>query len=110
MFENARLGYWLRAARAGQRRLGAARALLIGHVFARQPRRLHRLEPNAQPATAASKRLVDRLGFRFEGLSPRVTKLDGSRRDHERWAITREHWVAQRHAGSLGGTQPRWKH
>ncbi|GAA3197616.1 GNAT family protein [Actinocorallia longicatena] len=49
---------------------------------------LHRLEADIQPANVRSKRLVERLGFRCEGLSPAYLRINGVWRDHERWAIT----------------------
>lgn len=54
--------------------------------------RLHRLEANIQPDNGASRRLVERLGFRREGFSARYLKIGGKWRDHERWAITAEEW------------------
>lgn len=54
--------------------------------------RLHRLEANIQPDNQPSRRLVESLGFRLEGYSPRYLKIRGRWRDHERWAITREEW------------------
>ena len=52
--------------------------------------KLQRIEANIQPDNMASIRLVKRLGFRYEGLSPRYLKVGGRWRDHQRWALLAE--------------------
>jgi ribosomal-protein-alanine N-acetyltransferase len=87
-FRNAYLGYWAGAAYAGQGYMTEGVGLVLAHAF--RVLKLHRVEANLQPENAASRALVQRLGFRLEGYSPRYLKVAGRWRDHERWAITRE--------------------
>jgi ribosomal-protein-alanine N-acetyltransferase len=47
---------------------------------------LHRLEADIQPGNRASLKLVEKAGFRREGLSPGFIFIDGQWKDHERWA------------------------
>jgi RimJ/RimL family protein N-acetyltransferase len=57
---------------------------------------LHRVEANIQSDNVPSKRLVERLGFRCEGFSPRHLEVGGRWRDHERWALLAEEFRAGR--------------
>jgi len=51
---------------------------------------LHRVEVNIRPENTASLRVVEKLGFRPEGLRPRYLHIDGQWRDHLTFALTRE--------------------
>lgn len=85
-FQNGSLAYAAFAPSAGQGYLSEGLGLVVRHAFERL--RLHRLDAQIQPDNHASLRLVQRLGFRYEGLSPELLFIDGAWRDHERWAIT----------------------
>lgn len=90
--QSAYLGYWAVEGHAGRGLMREALAAAVGHWLGRRRFRLHRLEANIQPANGRSRALVESLGFRLEGLSPRYLKVAGRWRDHERWAITVEDW------------------
>lgn len=87
-FRCGAVGYSAFAPSAGRGYMTEGLALVVRHAFG--PLGLHRLEANVQPGNEASRRLVQRLGFRLEGLSPDFLFIDGAWRDHERWAITAE--------------------
>lgn len=91
-FRSASLGYYISAAYSGRGYMTEGLALVLDQAFTELD--LHRLEANVQPENDASLALVRKLGFRKEGFSPGFLKVGGVWRDHERWAILAEEWLA----------------
>jgi ribosomal-protein-alanine N-acetyltransferase len=87
-FDSAAVGYWVDGALAGRGVLPTALALLVDHCFTAVG--LHRIEANIRPENTASRRVVEKLGFREEALHLRFLFIDGAWRDHLSFAVTRE--------------------
>ncbi|MFE3253369.1 GNAT family N-acetyltransferase [Streptomyces sp. NPDC059209] len=85
-YQGASLGYAAFAPSAGRGYMTEGLTAVMRHAF--EDLRLHRLEANIQPSNKASVALVERLGFRYEGLSPAYLYINGAWRDHERWSVT----------------------
>ncbi|HVE97794.1 MAG TPA: GNAT family protein [Mycobacteriales bacterium] len=84
----AHLGYWVDGRYAGRGICPTAVALAVDHCFG--PVGLHRVEANVRPENVASRRVVDKLGFRVEGTRLRYLYIDGAYRDHVSYALTTE--------------------
>jgi ribosomal-protein-alanine N-acetyltransferase len=85
---SAQVGYWIDEAYAGRGIVPTALALAIDQCFFRVG--LHRIEATIRPENAASRRVVEKLGFRDEGLRRRSLHIDGAWHDHICYALTVE--------------------
>ena len=90
VFRSTYLGFYASSRFAGQGLMKEGLQLVLRHAF--RQLELHRIEANVQPENARSLALVQALGFRKEGYSPRYLKIGGRWRDHERWALLVEEW------------------
>ena len=96
-FLSANIGYYVSAAHAGQGYMTEALNLVVDYSFDNLG--LHRLEANIQPQNLKSRNLVQRCGFSLEGYAPKFLWIDGSWKDHERWALLdkRSGFIARRY-------------
>jgi [ribosomal protein S5]-alanine N-acetyltransferase len=85
---SAHIGYWVDQAVAGRGIITTAVALAADHCFG--PVGLHRVQIDIRPENAASRRVVEKLGFREEGYLVRYLDIDGGWRDHVSYALTAE--------------------
>ena len=104
-FQSGYAGYWVDGRLAGRGIMPTALALAVDHCFG--PAQLHRIEVNIRPENTASRRVVEKLGFREEGFHERLLFINGSWCDHIGYAITAEEvprglltrWLSARHTG-----------
>jgi ribosomal-protein-alanine N-acetyltransferase len=96
---SGQIGYWIDRAVAGQGVMPTAVAMTVDHCFFGLG--MHRLEVNIRPENVASLRVVEKLGFRPEGVRRRYLHIDGAWRDHATFALTPE--------DVPGGLLTRWR-
>lgn len=85
---SATIGYWVSERFAGRGITPTSVALATDLCF--RELRLHRMEICIRPENHASLRVVEKLGFRYEGLRRRYIHIDGDWRDHYCFALVRE--------------------
>jgi ribosomal-protein-alanine N-acetyltransferase len=91
-FQNAYLGYWIDADR--QNRGLMTEAVRAATTFAFGFARLHRVQAAVMPSNGASRRVLEKAGFRCEGLAHRYLCIAGRWEDHFVFAVTAEEWSA----------------
>jgi len=110
---SATIGYWVSERFAGRGITPTSVALATDLCF--HELRLHRMEICIRPENIASLRVVEKLGFRYEGLRRRYIHIDGDWRDHYCFALVREEvpegvltrWLAGRAPADAAAIPPR---
>jgi len=96
---SGQVGYWVDERCAGLGITPTALAMAVDHCFFTVG--LHRIEASIRPENIASRRVVEKLGFREEGVRVRQLHINGAWRDHMCYAITAEEVPH--------GMLPRWR-
>ena len=96
-FQSGHVGYWVDEACAGNSYCPEAVVVIARYAF--EDLLLHRLQISIIPRNHASRRVVEKLGLRNEGVAVGYLQIDGGWEDHIRYAITAEEWAAR--AGDL---------
>ncbi|MEM9782955.1 MAG: GNAT family protein [Pseudomonadota bacterium] len=90
------LGYWTGARHARQGYMREALDALAQHAFGEM--RLSRLEAACLPDNLASRALLERCGFKYEGVAQAYLQIDGRWRNHVLYAALRPDRRGQVHA------------
>jgi ribosomal-protein-alanine N-acetyltransferase len=93
-FQNAYVGYWIDEAKAGRSYM--PESVVVVAKFAFDDLRLHRLQIAIIPRNRNSRRVMEKLDLREEGVAERYLEINGVWEDHVRYAITSEDWEARR--------------
>ena len=93
-FQNAFVGYWVDRDYAGQGIVPEAVVVVLRFAF--DTLALHRIEISIIPRNHASRRVVEKLGLRSEGVAVRFLEINERWEDHMRFAITAEEWAERR--------------
>ncbi|MGI8794292.1 MAG: GNAT family N-acetyltransferase, partial [Acidimicrobiales bacterium] len=89
-FQNAYVGYWIDEEKAGLGYMPEAVVAIIR--FGLEELGLHRIQVSIIPRNVASRRVVEKLELREEGVALRYLEINGIWEDHVRYAITVEEW------------------
>jgi ribosomal-protein-alanine N-acetyltransferase len=89
-FQNAYVGYWIDEALAGKGYTPEGLVCVLRFAF--EQLLLHRLQIAIIPRNTPSRRVVEKLGLRNEGIAERYLQINGRWEDHVRYAVTAEEW------------------
>lgn len=86
------LGYWMGRPYAGQGLMTEAVGLVVPFCF--DTLGLHRIHAAFLPDNMASRRVLEKNGFREEGFAEHYLQIDGKWADHVLFGLTRERYEA----------------
>ncbi|MBV0890541.1 GNAT family N-acetyltransferase [Paracoccus sp. Z118] len=81
------LGYWIGAPFARQGYMAEAIGAMVDHAFG--PLDLSRIEAACLPENAPSRGVLEKSGFKYEGVAQSYLQIDGRWRNHVLYAILR---------------------
>jgi len=90
-FQSAYVGYWIDEKHAGNSYMPEAGLTLARYAF--EDLQLHSIQIAIIPRNRASRRVVEKLGVREEGVALRYLEINGVWEDHVRYALTSEEWA-----------------
>lgn len=93
-FQCGVIGYWIDERHAGNRYIAEGVAAIFRFAF--DELHLHRLEICIVPRNTNSRRVMEVLDIREEGIALRYLEINGTWEDHMRYAITTEEWNSRR--------------
>jgi ribosomal-protein-alanine N-acetyltransferase len=93
-FQCGVVGYWIDERHAGKRYIAEGFAMISRFAF--DELHLHRLEICIVPRNSKSRRVMEVLNIREEGVALRYLEINGNWEDHVRYAITAEEWDERR--------------
>ena len=88
----ANLGYWMGQDYAGKGYMTEAVGLVVAYAF--DSLLLHRVHAAFLPHNMASRRVLEKNGFREEGYAENYLQIDGKWADHVLFGLTRERYDA----------------
>jgi len=92
--QSGTIGYWIDQARAGMSYVAEGVCVLLRFAF--EELRLHRIEVCIIPHNDNSRRVMDKLRLREEGIAQRFLEINGVWEDHVRYGITLEEWIERK--------------
>lgn len=92
--QSAYVGYWIDQRLAGSGYMPEAVVAVLQFAFEQLV--LHRVQISVIPRNTASRRVVEKLKLRDEGIAERYLEINGIWEDHIRYAITAEEWADRR--------------